>query len=169
MKNEKKTMTDRMFGTSYVKDERIKTAMDEAGNHSFVFTLIVLWCFMVWSLLAKKTDAMMPSLIVFLLAGCFYLISLIRHGALSYKGESVQKPTSPLRKTIALIVSGAVFAGLNLFFKWFSDPVAFKEQLLANIIACLIMAALWVPLFFGLIKFSSWLSSRVTEKKASVE
>jgi len=162
-------MVERMFGTGYVKDERIKVAIDEAGNYSFIFMLIVLWGFLVWSLLAKKTDAMLPVLIIFLLASGFYLVSLIRRGALTYKSEGKNKPNDSDKKFLAFGCGAAAYFLLSFFFKWCSDPAAFKEHLFANIIAALIMTVIWVPLFGGLMKLIFWLSSRITEKKVSPE
>ena len=162
-------MTERMYGIGYIRDERIKAAMDESGNHSFIFTLILLWCALVWSLLTKKTSVMYPTFIIFMLANIFYLINLIRKGALHYKLDGAQKPVDSRKRILALACGGAVFGMANLLFKKFSDPAAFSEQLLANIIASGVMAVLWVPLFLGLMKVFAWLSTRITEKKVSPE
>jgi len=162
-------MNERMYGTGYVKDERIKAAMDEAGNHSFMFTMLVLWVFLVWILLTKKNDMMLPGLIIFMLVSLFYLVSLIRKGAISYKNDGARKAVSTRRKAVAFIVGGAVYGIFNMAFKWFADPAMFKENLLINAISCVVMAVIWVALFFGIIQFISWLSSRITEKKITPE
>lgn len=86
-----------MFGTGYVKDERIKVAMDEAGNHTYVFTLILLWGTLVWSLITKNTAVMFPTFIIFMLANIFYLVNLVRKGALQYRIEG-KKRTDRLSK-----------------------------------------------------------------------
>ena len=162
-------MTERMFGTGYVKDERIKVAMDEAGNHSFVLTLILLWGTLVWSLLTKKTDVLLPTFIIFMLANVFYLANLIRKGALNYRIDGGQTPIDSRKKILALVGGGAMFGMANILYKKFSDPAAFDENLVVNIISCGVMAVLWVPLFFGLMKLISRLSTRVTEKKINSE
>lgn len=54
---------------------------------------------------------------------------------------------------------------LNVLFKKYSDPAAFDEKIIETIISSGVMAILWVPLFFGLMKFFARLSARVTEKK----
>jgi hypothetical protein len=161
--SDKPTWKSRLFGAAYERDERIKSAVDRAGNYSFCLLMFVLYVCMVVGLILKQPDFyIMPGLIF--MGGCMiYLYFMVRTSAFSM--DFGRKEAG--EKYYILIIPVVIFTAIDFGCHYFLFDEGKASNFLSLVIQSLIKAILWVVLFIILVKILHSLSNRRIEKKIS--
>lgn len=164
MNNKTKTpfMLRCLFGPDYLTDERIQSGIDQAGNYTFVLTMILLWAAMAIGLITDQIKLTVVPFIIFLLSSIFYLVFRIKNGSLQ---AAPNKKQSRLKILSSWVLIGIVYAAIMFLFR-IKDIEAFTVSNISHsILFCIINAILFVFVFIFFGRFLIKRNDRVLNKK----
>jgi cell shape-determining protein MreD len=152
----------RLFGQDYLTDERIQSGIDQAGNYSFVLTMILLWSAMVFGVISDQIKLVMIPSIIFLLSCIFYLIFRVKNGSFQ---ANLSKDQSKIKVLLRWFLMGIAYAAI-LFLLRIKDINSFSFSDISDlIINCFVNAVLWVFLLIFFLKFLIKKNDNILNKK----
>ena len=155
----------RLFGAAYERDERIKLAVDRAGNYSFCVLMFVLYVCATVGLLLKQPDLYIITGIFFLCGCIIYLFFMVKTSAfyIDLRGKVGRKN---YRGFVAMAVT---FVVLDFGVRYFSIDDGTTPNFLSLFTQSLLKSLLWIGLVVLLIKMLTSITNRRIDKKINKE
>lgn len=157
-------MMDRfLFGKEYTTDERVKAAVDRAGNLTAMVLFAINFCGMLASLILRRDELGVVSTIAVLTGGAFYLFQMVRNGAIA--GEKSVFPKGKWNSILIIFLVSPIYGAGYILYRRFFHPDSFaRHSWLQHATAALVASLIFGVGFFLLMKILGRLGEKRLEK-----
>lgn len=161
-KTKRTILLARLFGQDYITDERIQSGIDQAGNYTYILTMILLWSAMVFGVISDQIKLIMIPSFIFLLSCIFNIIFRVKNG--SFQGN-LAKDQSKIKVLLRWFLMGITYAAI-LFLLRIKNISSFSFSNISDLaINCVVNAVLWVFLLIFFLKFLIKKNDNILNKK----